>query len=412
MAGKRFVFIVLSPLLLGAQSPPQSPAADVADTALAKGRYLEASDALAAAAFGPDGKVRDEDAFQMWEQVSPMLTNELDPAVLARAEPGSPPDPSWATRVAAATPHDAIEEIVRRARDTSIVILNEAHDSPRDRAFALQVARALKPLGYSILAAETFDSEPAEPGHASMIDKLRQDGFVRISTGYYTRDPVFAGFVREALALGYRPVGYEQTSKQRPKEGGIAPREQAQAENLAAILAAKPSAKALIYVGYGHVWEAPINFQQSTTDMMATRLKRLTGIDPLTIDQTSLTDLASAARAAYAVAARRIGNRPSVFLEGNNPLILGRYAGAVDLQVVHPARAYRYGRPQWLVEMGGTPLAIPKELRPTSGRRLIQVFAADAPPDAVPLDQIVVQAGAPLPMLFAPAVPVRFTIGS
>jgi hypothetical protein len=412
MVGKRFVFIALSPLLLGAQSPPQSPAADVADTALAKGRYLEASDALAAAAFGPDGKVRDEDAFQMWEQVSPMLTNELDPAVLARAQPGSPPDPSWATHLAAATPHDAIEEIVRRARDTSIVILNEAHDSPRDRAFALQVARALKPLGYSILAAETFDSEPAEPGHASMIDKLRQDGFVRISTGYYTRDPVFAGFVREALALGYRPVGYEQTSKQRPKEGGIAPREQAQAENLAAILAAKPSAKALIYVGYGHVWEAPINFQQSTTDMMATRLKRLTGIDPLTIDQTSLTDLASAARPAYAVAARRIGNRPSVFLEGNNPLILGRYAGAVDLQVVHPARAYRYGRPQWLVEMGGTPLAIPKELVPTSGRRLIQVFAADAPPDAVPLDQIVVQAGAPLPMLFAPAVPVRFAIGS
>lgn len=93
MVGKRFVFIALSPLLLGAQSPPQSPAADVADTALAKGRYLEASDALAAAAFGPDGKVRDEDAFQMWEQVSPMLTNELDPAVLARAQPGSPPTP-------------------------------------------------------------------------------------------------------------------------------------------------------------------------------------------------------------------------------------------------------------------------------------------------------------------------------
>lgn len=173
MAGNRFVFIVLSPLLLGAQSPPQSPAIDAADAALTKGRYLEASDALAAAAFGPDGKVRDDFAFQMWEQISPTITNELDPAVLARAEPGSPPDPSWETRVAAATPHDAIEEIVRRARDTSIVILNEAHNSPRDRAFALQVARALKPLGYSILAAETFDNDPAEPGHASIIDKLR-----------------------------------------------------------------------------------------------------------------------------------------------------------------------------------------------------------------------------------------------
>lgn len=412
MAGNRFVFIALSPLLLGPQSPPQSPAIDTADAALTKGRYLEASDTLASAAFGPDGKVRDDFAFQMWQQIGPTITNELDPAVLARAEPGSPPDPSWAPRVAAATPHDAIEEIVRRARDTSVVILNEAHNSPRDRAFALQVARALKPLGYSILAAETFDSEPAEPGHTSMIDKLRQDGFVRISTGYYTRDPVFAGFVREALALGYRPVSYEETSKQRPKEGGIAPREQAQAENLAAVLTAQPTAKTLVYVGYSHVAEAPLQSHTGKIDWMATRLKRLTGINPLTIDQTTLTDLSPHERPAYVVAAGRIGNRSSVFFEGNNPLILGTYAGAVDLQVVHPARAYRYGRPQWLVEMGGKPLAIPKELVPTSGRRLIQVFAADAPSDAVPLDQVVVQAGAPLPMLFAPAAPVRFAIGS
>lgn len=412
MARNRFFFIALSPLLMGAQTPPTSPGVDAAMTAYDKGHYLEANDTLATAAFGPDGKVRDDFAFQIWEQLNPTLTNELDPAVVARAQPGSPADASWATRIAAATPHDAIEEIVRRARDTSIVILNEAHHSPRDRAFALQVARALKPLGYSILAAETFDNEPAEPGHTSMVEKLRNDGFVRISTGYYTRDPVFAGFVREALALGYRPVGYEETSKQRPKEGGIAAREKAEAENLAAVLAAQPKAKTLVYVGFSHVAEAPLESHRGKIEWMATRLKRLTGIDPLTIDQTTLTDLAPRARAAYTVAAARIGNRPGIFFDGNNPLILGTYAGAVDLQIVHPSRAYRYGRPVWLTELAGKPLAIPKDLVPTSGHRLIQVFPANAPQDAVPLDQVLVQSGAPLPMLFVPDGPVRFAIGS
>ncbi len=412
MAKNRFVFLALVPFLLSGQAPIKPSSLDAADAAYSLGHYLEASDAWAAAAFAPDGKVKDDFAFQIWEQISPTLTNELDPAVLAKAQPNATADTSWTPRIAAAVPHDAIAEIVRRARETRVVILNEAHDSPRDRAFALKVARALKPLGYSILAAETFDNEPGGVGRPSMIERLRHDGFVRFATGYYTRDPVFAGFVREAMALGYRPVGYEETSKQRPKDGGIVPREEAEAKNLAAILAADPKAKTLVYVGYSHVAEAPIASAKGKIAWMATRLKRLTGIDPLTIDQTSLTDLAVSTRAAYDLAATRIGTRPGILFEGDTPLILGQYAGAVDLQIVHPARAYRDGRPLWLSEMGGTPRAIPPALIPTSGRRLIQIFAVDAPSDAVPLDQVLVHAGDPMPLLFAPVGPVRFAIGS
>jgi len=49
-------------------------------------------------------------------------------------------------------------------------------------------------------------------------------------------------------------------------------------------------------------------------------------------------------------------------------------------------------------------------LLPAKGRRLIQLFAANAPSDAVPLDQVLVNAGSPAPALFVPAGPIRFAI--
>lgn len=305
-----------------------------------------------------------------------------------------------------AAPRDAIAEIVRRARATSIVILNEAHGSPRDRAFGLEVARALRPLGYSVLAVEAIRTYPIAGTPLTGVEQLKADGFVRLGTGDYTRDPVFAGFLRKALALGYEPLAYDATTAQMTSGGAsVTGREQAQADNLvAAIFAKRPAPKVFIYVGASHVAEAPLG----GTERMAARLKRMTGVDPLTIDQATLTDVS--ARSAYDLAAARIGDRPAIFFAGRKPLVLGLYAKAVDLQVVHPRRAYRFGRPAWLAALGGQPVPIPKDLVPATGRRLVQVFAANAPADAVPLDQVLVENGAVMPMLIAPPEPLRFEV--
>jgi len=404
------LLIAASGALLCAQAPIVfSPEVNTALDGFAKGAYLEANDALAAAAFAPDGQVRDPMAFGLWTQFNPFLTNELDLNAIARSGHASKPNPTWVARISAASPRDAIEEIVARARKTNIVILNEAHNSPRDRAFALQVARALRPLGYKTLAVETHDNNEPATG-LSATDRLKRDGFVRFSTGGYTRDPVFARFVREALALGYEPMAYEETKAQTRPSGGIAEREQAQAENLMQrIFAARPKEMVLIYVGHAHVAENPLSSSSGTrTEWMAARLKRMTGVDPLTIDQTGVTDLRT--REAYDAAASRIDRRSTVFFEGTNPLVLGVYAGSVDLQVVHPRRSYRSGRPAWLVELGGRQLPIPRRLLPAKGRRLIQLFAANAPTDAVPLDQLLVNSASSRPVLIAPPGPVRFAM--
>ena len=236
----------LTCLALTAQTPPPADPMLAASKAFEEGRYLDGVNGFAAAAFGTRGKVRDDDfALQMWSQTSPTITGELPMDTFSRTSTSSP-DVGWVASVRRARSRDALTEIVRSARSTNIVILNEAHYSPRDRAFGLTVANALRPLGYDTLAVETFDSEVMSKG--PNIAQLAADGVVRRQTGYFTQDPVFAGFIREAMRSGYRPVAYEQTEAQRG--GGaanIARREQAQTDNLMArVFAAKPLAKVLI----------------------------------------------------------------------------------------------------------------------------------------------------------------------
>src|SRR5690606_35997615 len=128
----------------------------------------------------------------------------------------------------------------------------EAHDSPRDRAFVLKVAEALKPLGFTHFAAETFTNFTPENTKEEM-GWLESAGYPRFSTGTYTIEPMFGYLVRRAMTLGYRPVAYEAVFRPEDamlsREERIVAREQEQAENLAqALAAAGPDAKFLIHV--------------------------------------------------------------------------------------------------------------------------------------------------------------------
>ncbi len=73
------LLIAASGALLCAQAPIVFlPAVDTALDGFSRGAYLEANDALATAAFAPNGQVRDPMAFGLWTQFNPLLTNELD----------------------------------------------------------------------------------------------------------------------------------------------------------------------------------------------------------------------------------------------------------------------------------------------------------------------------------------------
>jgi hypothetical protein len=400
----------LAQAALGEEPPIPAPSDPViiAMNELEKGRYLKAIEGMRKEA------ERDKEgvASSMLKQVEPFVTGTVENArTIGPVREAPILDAALKQRFEEASVRDALSTIVKMARETRVVILNEAHNSPRDRAFALKVARALRPLGYSVLAVEAFgnDADPAQS--QARMEALAKDGFPRLGTGFYTKDPVFGDFIRQALALGYRPVAYEhigKAAKPESPEDGIATREQGQAENLMQRIFKDPSAKVLIHVGYTHVAEAPIG--RSGIEWMAARLKKMAMLNPLTIDQTTYSEAAPSeeGKAYYALVADRV-KQPSILLSQGQPLRGGSYKDAVDLQVVHPRTRYEYGRATWLRGMGRRPAVIPSRLLPQRGKRLIQAFLSREPDDAVPVDQLVVEAGRSPPKLMLPRAPVRLT---
>lgn len=294
---------------------------------------------------------------------------------------------------------DAIPAIVAAAKGRQIVILNESHHMARNRAFALELARALRVEGFDTFAAETFGD----------VAKTVALGYPTWDTGFYTAEPVFGELVRGVLELGYTPVAYEAQAR---APGGdvterIKRREIEQAQNLfERVFQKNPQARLFAYVGYSHATEDWQTLSDgSELAWMAARLAKLTGIDPLTIDQT--VGLARSEPAFENPHWRRAEERglltgPRVFrLAAGAFFTTGNFANKVDMQVFHPRSTERYGRPDWLAA-GRTAVPLPKELAgelAKGERLLVQAFHADEGPDAIPADQFVVQGDPILPRL-------------
>jgi hypothetical protein len=277
---------------------------------------------------------------------------------------------------------DAIGLLARVADTARVIMINERHHAASDRLLTLRLLSVLRKKGYRYFAAEAFaygDSGLARRGYAR-----------ERATGYYTDDPVFAAVVREALRLGYVLVPYESRRAQEDTTDGHTPqqrRDSIQARNLyEAVFRDDPSAKVLVHAGYSHVLE------QASRDWspMALYFRSLSGIDPVTVDQTRLSERSAPEyeHPAYraAVAAGLLRDEPVVLLDST-----GRtYAPApfrVDLQVLTPTTTYGGGRPGWMM-LGGTRVATDVPT-PECARRVcvVEARAPAEPDDAVALDR-------------------------
>jgi hypothetical protein len=111
-----------------------------------------------------------------------------------------------------ATAQDALAAIVEAARDRRVVVLNEAHVASRHRGFLARVFRALRPLGFDILAAEDFLNS-REPG-APTVRTYKAGAALDPSLGFYLHDPVYAeaSARRPAWATGWLPTSSGRTS--------------------------------------------------------------------------------------------------------------------------------------------------------------------------------------------------------
>lgn len=294
-----------------------------------------------------------------------------------------------------AVAEDAIGAIVERAADTRVVILNEAHNVSGHRAFAARVARALRPLGFDWFAAETFLPAQGEP--APSIQAYR-DGMPFFSSfGYYSNDPVYAETVREAARLGYRFADYENRWNQKSppdadRDAQIAGREEAQANNLIeTVLHPLPEAGVFVFCGYGHAAEVG----GPRGEWFAARLKAKSGIDPLTIEQSSNWPATRPENDAIHVAAvlRRFNPSGPIAVSRDGQMLGARsYAGMMDLAVYHPRLDPVGGRPGWLA-------ADPERRRMEvdvplfEGPALLQALWSGEGSAGVPADQFLLEPG-------------------
>lgn len=174
---------------------------------------------------------------------------------------------------------DAVDAITKLAADRRIVMINEAHHDAHTRALTLALLPRLRAEGFTHFAAEALsDSDTV----------LMQRGYpVAASGSEYLHEPLYGEIVRQAIKLGFVVVPYES-------EGGdLAEREAGQARQLyRKVFQTDPMARLFVHAGYAHIDKAAGNLG-GKVQPMATLLKRLSGFDPLTIDQTRWRDIGS-----------------------------------------------------------------------------------------------------------------------
>jgi hypothetical protein len=232
---------------------------------------------------------------------------------------------------------DARKYIAFIARNYKVIMINEAHDKPLHRAFTMSLLEDLYKRGYHYLAMEMLNNYASQS-----LDKLNY------LTGHYCSEPVAGELIRTALDIGYKLVSYEDTL---PTEHTASQRDSIQALNIYRVILADSTAKILVHAGYGHIAEKN-NGEDYVPMGMA--FKKISGIDPLTIDQTDMTEDGDFeyGKAFYDTYIQKFPiSTPSIALVKDEPLNV-TYNQLYDLSVIHPRTSYRDGRPTWL-SLGG-----------------------------------------------------------
>ncbi len=295
---------------------------------------------------------------------------------LARASNGS--DAAVRQRYATARRVTVFDTLVAMADTTRVIMINERHHASSDRVLTLALLPALYAKGFRYFAAEAFAMDAALTARRHALDD-----------GSYTSEPVFAEIVREARRLGYTLVPYEAQGRQYTEPDSLTPQQRrdfSQAENLfAATLARDPSAKVLVHAGFAHIRErAAPNWSP-----MAAYFRARTGIDPVTVDQTSGTERSAPAFAhpVHRAAPEVLSNTGDIFIDSTGASI-GASGLLVDFVVMRTAAPDVDGRPAFLT-MGGRRRPVRVDVPECAQRHCVLTAHHTSEPDsAAVLDRV------------------------
>jgi hypothetical protein len=224
---------------------------------------------------------------------------------------------------------------------------------------------------------------------ADAIVDLAVRGYPIAASGTYVREPLYGEIIRAALRSGFVVVPYDST---RTDADAVA-REEDQARHLLdRVFRAAPDARLFIHAGYAHVPKRADYFYTAT---LAMRLRRVTGFDPLSIDQTVLRPVEPGREYAdYRELLRRFRvTQPSVLLRraDRQPWSLEPQVYDVSVLLSPPAPTHE-GRPDWL-RLGGerAPVSVDVDLHSARLPCLIEARYAAESNASVPADRMLLE---------------------
>ncbi len=231
----------------------------------------------------------------------------------------------------------AKDYIKEESKNNKLIIINESHHNAKHRVFTESLLEDLFNNGYRNLCLEALNKGFKED---SLLNRRK---YPIQTTGYYIKNPQFGNLIRTALKIGYKLFPYETTQN----IGGEV-REKDQAENIAKIIKENPNEKFIVHCGSGHTLEGEIHFFGGAA--LAGRLNKLTGINPLTIDQVFYSEKSKKEYRTSIFKSFKI-DKPSVLLDQKgDPFSYKRGNSWMDIVVFHPNTEYINNRPNWLIQ--------------------------------------------------------------
>lgn len=286
--------------------------------------------------------------------------------------------PNICTSLEGVSKDDSLKTLVDLIGQNTLVIINEDHSQPRDRAFIFGLLKELKSHGFTHYAAETFNTS----FNANLNGT--NETFSSITDGHYSNEPVFGRLVTYAKEAGFTLIPYEQIFdpeilSEASMDEKIDARENAQSDNLInAVLKDAPDTKMLIHVGHSHVAEKPVPKRGGgAREWMAAFLKSKTGIDPLTISQTACHTKANST-----IVGQSFQNK-----EDEIGLML------TDYVVAHPSTEFIKNRPLWRREIGDKEHSIPNIFLESPEPLIVEARLDNQPDKAVPIDRVLIRPG-------------------
>lgn len=234
-------------------------------------------------------------------------------------------------------PVNAISYLSGIAEKEKVIMINEAHHQPYHRVFTTRVLKILYDKGFRYFGAETL---------TQWDTLLNERKYPNQTSGYYTKEPLYANLIRTALEIGYTVFAYETTNFIKDS-AGINFREIDQAKNIKKILDKDSSAKILIHCGYDHIVESDY---PGWGKAMAGRFIEYTGINPFTIDQVRLTERSNLK---YDNPFFKLINLNdfSFFIDSVGNLFNGQKGiNQYDVRLYHPRTKWENGRPDWMFD--------------------------------------------------------------